>query len=265
MSAAGLLGRALLGGVQGAAATAYEVGKEKRKKESELELIDLKDQKARALEQMRLDNNMKVSEFEATQRAEQARLDRQSRERIAGMQKSSGKPYLDPLVEARLNAVNSEIEAINGREMLEPADRTRLAQLTQMRDQMLGFAMAAPGAAGGEAKPSLADILGEGQGEATQKAKPTTLMEQYKASKASKPTEAPQDNTAEFNAQLDVIERQADWVASSPLSGNLGGLLSSGTGIQKQEYIRKLEAIYANGTPEQKQRAQAIFQRLMRE
>jgi hypothetical protein len=90
MSAAGLLGRALLGGVQGAAATAYEVGKEKRKKESELELIDLKDQKARALEQMRLDNNMKVSEFEATQRAEQARLDRASAERIESMRAASG-------------------------------------------------------------------------------------------------------------------------------------------------------------------------------
>lgn len=267
MSAAGLLGRALLGGVQGAATTAQDVGKQRRAAEREQEVFDVRSAQARAMEKMRAESGMKQAEYEAGQRSEQARLDRESRERIAAMPSKSGKPYLDPMMKARLDSIGSEIDAIYKKEVPEEADRARLTQLIQTRDQMLG--MSSPEAPVSAGKPPLADILGADQGEATQKAKPKSLMDRYEAEKQASESAATQTKQTEsVDAQLDNIAKQADSLSGVELYSGGGGLFGSqygGSGQQnaKQHFIRLLEQINREGSPEQRQRAQTLFQQLM--
>lgn len=167
MSAGGLLGAALLGGIQGGAQTAVKVGEQRRERAWEQDMADLKNKQALAMEQMRFDNNMAVSKYEQGARAKESALDRASNERIAGMRaKNSGKAYLDPMVKARLDTINSEIEAIYGREMIDETDRKRLAGLVKVRDQMLGLSGNAGGTDGGN--PPLSETLGTKVGEDAQ-------------------------------------------------------------------------------------------------
>jgi hypothetical protein len=51
---------------------------------------------------------------------------------------SQSRPYLDPLVESRIETLKSEISALAGKDFLEPEDRERLEALREERDRIQG-------------------------------------------------------------------------------------------------------------------------------
>jgi len=61
-----------------------------------------------------------------------------SRTRLGDAPASQSRPYLDPVVESRIDTLNSEISALAGKDFLEPEDRETLKTLREERDRIQG-------------------------------------------------------------------------------------------------------------------------------